>query len=86
MEVSGPFRHEILDFFTGVDGHGMTGNLHADGSTVTSNDWRVTISPQTTKQMGALELPLTILEIEADDDIFDDLLHAYRMRFLSAGG
>lgn len=80
MEMRGMRREEILDYFISIGGNDIgQGKLIGHG-------WEVEIEQEKTAKIGSFEFPSTIVKFQCEEDLFESMIYAFRIRFLKAGG
>ena len=79
-EMRGIPRIRFIEYFAEI------GNLMEDGR-FGADGWEVVIGPEDKVNFGRIFLPKVNIIFRTDDeDCYQQLLHGFRLRFLSAGG
>lgn len=80
LEMRGMKRIEIVNYFVSIGGETISHeNFIGIG-------WEVDISQEKTIQLGSLRIPATIVILRCREDLVDEMIFAFRLKFLSAGG
>ncbi len=80
LEMRGMKRIEIVNYFISIDGKDMGSEKYA------GQGWQVEIAEEKLVTLGSLKIPATILTLSCREDLLEQMLYAFRLRFLSAGG
>ncbi|MGC9490550.1 MAG: hypothetical protein ACP5CD_04920 [Thermovirgaceae bacterium] len=79
IEKRGVTKKEILDWFlVRNSGEKTAGGVKGPG-------WQVEFVEENQKMLGPMHFPVVILKIEAEQEVFSDLLHRFRVHFLRGG-
>lgn len=78
--MRGMKRIEIVDYFISIGGEAV------DGEKFTSQGWQAEISKEKLVILGSLKIPATIVILRCRKDISEQMLAAFRLKFLTAGG
>ncbi len=80
MEMRGMKRKEIVDYFISIGGNDtMQGSLIGRG-------WEVEIGQEKAAKLGSFEIPSTNVKFQCEEELFENMIYAFRLRFLKAGG
>lgn len=80
LEMRGMKRIEIVNYFISIGGKVIGGeNFIGQG-------WEVEITQEKTIILGSLKIPATNVILRCRTDLIEQMLVAFRLRFLSAGG
>ena len=80
LEMRGMKRIEIVDYFISIGGKVISDeNFIGQG-------WEVEISKEKTIKLGSLKIPATIVILRCREELMEQILSCFRLRFLSAGG
>jgi len=80
LEMRGMKRIEIVNYFISIGGKVISdGNFFGQG-------WEVELSKEKTIKLGSLKIPATIVILRCREDLIEQMIVAFRLRFLSAGG
>lgn len=82
--MRGKERQEFLDYFTRLGG--VPKEIDDNITLFKGNGWSAEIGPQTVYMLRILSFPEVEVTLEAEDEVFEGLLHGYRIKFLTAGG
>lgn len=80
LEMRGMKRIEIVNYFISIGGKDM------DGEKFIGQGWEVEIYQEKVISIGSLKIPATIIILRCRKDLSEQMLTAFRLRFLSAGG
>lgn len=80
LEMRGMKRIEIVNYFISIGG-----KIISDEKFL-GQGWQVEIEKEKVVTLGALKIPATVVMLRCRKDIADQVLAAFRLRFLSAGG
>jgi hypothetical protein len=80
LEMRGLRRQVFVEYFLSQGGNLV--NWHQ----IHGPNWKVELGLESEIRLGSITLPLIQVTFEADKETALDLIHAFRMRFLSAGG
>jgi hypothetical protein len=80
LEMRGMKRIELVNYFISIGGKDMGGGKYA------GQGWRAEISNEKLVTLGSLKIPATIIMLRCREDLSEQMLYAFRLRFLSAGG
>lgn len=80
LEMRGMKRTDIVNYFISLGG-----KIISDENFI-GQDWEVEISKEKTITLGSLKIPATIVILRCRKDLIDNMMVAFRLRFLSAGG
>ncbi len=79
LEKRGIQGQEIADWFLDrADGK-------QEGKRITGSGWMVEFLEERQEILGPMHFPVVVLRIEAEHDLFPDLLHRFRIYFLRGG-
>jgi len=80
LEMRGMKRVELVNYFISIGGKAISDeNFFGQG-------WEVEISKEKIVTLGSLKIPATIVVFRCKEDLFDEIIVAFRLKFLSAGG
>lgn len=77
---SGTLRKDILDYFVSIS------NDFDSKGTFIGPDWEVKVGKQEYRRLGSINLPSTKILFRADKHRCNEIVTAFRLKFLSAGG
>lgn len=80
LEMRGLKRQVFLDYFF------SQGCILVDGDLIQSSDWEVRLGTESEISLGPITLPVVQVTFTAERETALNMIHAFRMRFLSAGG
>jgi hypothetical protein len=80
LEMRGMKRIEIVNYFISIGGKDMGGGKYA------GQEWQVEIAKENLVTLGSLKFPATIVTLRCRKDLSQQMIYAFRLRFLSAGG
>jgi len=80
IEMRGMKRIDLVNYFISIGGEAMKGEKFS------GQGWEVEISKEKLMKIGSLKIPATIVKVRCRKDISEQMLAAFRLRFLSAGG
>jgi hypothetical protein len=80
LEMRGMKRIEIVNYFISIGGKVMSAEK------LLGQGWQVEIAKEKLVTLGSLKIPATIVILRCRKDMSEQLLAAFRLRFLSAGG
>jgi hypothetical protein len=80
LEMRGMKRAEIVNYFISIGG-----KLISDEKFI-GQGWQVEIAKEKLVTLGSLKIPATVVILRCRKDISEQILAAFRLRFLSAGG
>jgi hypothetical protein len=80
LEMRGRPRIEFINYFISIDGENI-----GDEKFVGHN-WEVELSEESLINIGSLKLPSTKVLFRCDKEIIEQMIFAFNLRFLSAGG
>jgi hypothetical protein len=80
LEMRGMKRIEIVNYFISIGGKAV------DGEKFTSQGWQAEISNEKLVVLGSLKIPATIVILRCRKEISEQMLTAFRLKFLTAGG
>ncbi len=80
LEMRGLRRQVFLDYFL------SRGGILVDWDLIQGPDWEVSLDLEREISLGLITLPKVLVTFKADREIALGMIHAFRMRFLSAGG
>lgn len=80
LEMRGMKRIELVNYFISIGGKAV-GNENLIGQ-----GWEVEITQEKTITLGSLKIPATIIILRCRKDLLEQIIFAFRLRFLSAGG
>lgn len=80
FEMRGMKREELVNYFISIGGS-YVGNMKYIGI-----DWEVEIGEQEICRLGVIEIPAAKILLSVEEENFDSMVEAFRLRFLSAGG
>jgi hypothetical protein len=80
LEMRGMKRIEIVNYFISIGGKLISGEKFI------GQGWQVEIEKEKVVTLGSLKIPATIVILRCRKDISEQILAAFRLRFLSAGG
>lgn len=80
LEMRGMQRIEILNYFISLEGENI-----GEGRFVGAN-WEVEVSEEIIITIGSLKLPSTKVLFRSNEEILEQMLFAFNLKFLSAGG
>lgn len=78
--MRGMKRVEIVNYFISIEGKAMGGENFIGAG------WEVEISQEETIALGSLKIPATIVILRCREDLIEEMIVAFRLKFLSAGG
>ena len=73
-------RTELVDYFLEI------GKESADFHRFTGQGWEVEVGDEFFEKFGAFGIRRVIVEIRVEEELFQDFLEKFRLRFLRAGG
>jgi hypothetical protein len=79
LEKRGIQGQEIADWFLDRAGG------KREGKRISGPGWMVEFLEERQKMLGPMHFPVVVLRIEAEDDLFSDLLYRFRIYFLRGG-
>jgi hypothetical protein len=80
LEMRGMKRIEIVNYFISIGGEVISDEKFI------GQGWQAEIAKEKLITLGALKITSTIVILRCEKEIVDQLLDAFRLRFLSAGG
>jgi hypothetical protein len=80
LEMRGMRRSEIINYFAGLNGEDK-----GDGKFAGLN-WEVEVKEENLAAIGRLKLPSTKVLFRSDEEHIEQIIYAFKLRFLSAGG
>lgn len=80
MEMRGIRRQEIVDYFIEIGG-----DDEGQGS-FTGHGWQVEVGQENMVRLGSLEIPSTVVRLQCEEELFENMVYEFRLRFLKAGG
>lgn len=80
FEMRGMRRIELVDYFLSIGGE-ISGS-----EKILGQGWQVEISKETLITICSLKFPATLVVLRCREDIFEQIMVSFRLRFLSAGG
>lgn len=80
LEMRGMHRAEIMDYFISIDGTNI-----GFGKFIGPN-WEVDISEENLIIIGSLKIPSTTVLFRSEKEQLEQMIWAFRLKFLSAGG
>lgn len=80
LDMRGMKRIEIVNYFISL------GCKIISDENFIGMDWEVEICKEKTITLGSLKIPSTIVILRCKEELFDGMMDAFRLRFLSAGG
>jgi len=80
MEMRGMRRTEIINYFLSIAEENI-GNWKFKGI-----GWEVIVDEESIASIGRLQLPSTNVTFRCDEKIIDEVIYAFRLKSLSAGG
>ncbi|WP_350344014.1 hypothetical protein PRVXT_000383 [Proteinivorax tanatarense] len=80
LEMRGMSREELVNYFSSISRKNHNNCLfYGEG-------WKVKVTNQKITMICSLKIPSTVVEFYIQEEVFDDFLKAFRLKFLSAGG
>ena len=80
FDMRGMKRIELVDYFLSIGGE-------ASGfGRILGKGWQVEIGNEILITMCSLKFPSTLVKLRCREDILEQMIEAFRLRFLSAGG
>ena len=80
LEMRGMKRIEIVNYFISIDGKIIDDEKYA------GKGWQVEIAEEKLVTLGSLKIPATVVTLRCREDLSEQMMYAFRLRFLSAGG
>ena len=80
LEMRGMKRIEIVNYFISI------GSKTIDDEKFIGQGWQVEIRKEKLISIGSLKIPATTVILRCRKDLAEQMLAAFRLRFLSAGG
>ncbi|MGK0465764.1 MAG: hypothetical protein ACJAX4_001045 [Clostridium sp.] len=80
LEMRGMKRIEIVNYFISIGGKVI------DDEKFSGKGWQAEIAKEKLVILGSLKIPATIVTLRCREEISEQMLYAFRLRFLSAGG
>lgn len=80
LEMRGLKRQVFVDYFL------SQGGLLVYWDLIQSPGWEVRLGTESEISLGSITLPVVQVTFEAERETALSMIHAFRMRFLSAGG
>lgn len=80
LEMRGIRRTEIMDYFISIDGEQIR-----DGKFIVG-DSEVEVSEESLISIGSFKFPATLVKFHGDRELIEQLILAFRFKFLRAGG
>lgn len=80
MEMRGMAREEIISFFQALD------TKYIAPDQFIAPHWHVTVEACQMVKLGSISIPSTLVVIKGEKSETEKLIHAFRLRFLTAGG
>lgn len=80
LEMRGLKRQVFVDYFL------SQGGILVDWDLIQSPGWEVRLGMEREISLGSITLPVVLVTFEAEKETALIIIHAFRMRFLSAGG
>lgn len=77
---SGVYRTEIIEYFL------LISNSFDSEGTFRGPDWEVLVDKQEYRGLGSISLPVTVVIFRAEKHRCNEIMTAFRITFLSAGG
>lgn len=82
--MRGTKRDEYLDYFEKIGE--KREELKDNETCVTGRGWSVTVGPESEVRIGAMRFPEVPITITCEEEIFDEFIRTYRLKFMTAGG
>ncbi|MDP4160117.1 MAG: hypothetical protein Q8911_10215 [Bacillota bacterium] len=80
LEMRGMPRRDLEEYFLSLKGKQVEpGNYRGP-------NWEVMLSEERTCTIGSLQIPATLVTFRVNEEDWAEMLKAFRLRFLSAGG
>lgn len=79
LEMRGMLREELVNYFIEI------GGMLDDNGTYRGDKWEVFVDKQVSCCMGSLSLPSTKVTFNVEEDIYDEMLSKFRLKFLRGG-
>lgn len=80
FDMRGMKRAELVDYFLSI------GGKTSDYEKILGQGWQVEVGNETLITMCSLKFPATLVILRCREDILEEMMDAFRLRFLSAGG
>lgn len=80
LEMRGMPRRDLQDYFLSIGGKQAGKGLYI------GPNWEVELSDEWLCTLGSIQIPATKVTFRADEEEWTEILQAFRLRFLSAGG
>ncbi|MFT5874819.1 MAG: hypothetical protein ACI8WT_003797 [Clostridium sp.] len=80
LEMRGMKRIELVNYFISIGGKAV------GKENIIGQGWEVEITQEKIITLGSLKIPATIIILRCRKDLIEQIIYAFRLRFLSAGG
>ena len=80
LEMRGMKRIDIVNYFISIGGEVIGDEKFA------SQEWQAEVGKENLITLGSLKIPAIIVILRCRQDLAEQMLIAFRLRFLSAGG
>jgi len=80
LEMRGMKRIELVNYFISIGSSSMSGEI------LIGQGWEVRIAQEKIITLGSLKIPATIVILNCREDLIEQMMLAFQLRFLSAGG
>jgi hypothetical protein len=80
LEKRGTPREELMDYFISI------GGKHIEEGIYIGDKWQVKIGKESFCHMGSMKIKSIELIFYVEEEIIDEMLYKFRLKFLSAGG
>ena len=77
---SGVYRTDIIEYLLSIS------NSFDSKGTFIGSDWEVEVGNQEYRRLGSINLPVTMVIFRAEKHRCNEIMTAFRIKFLSAGG
>jgi hypothetical protein len=80
FEMRGMHRDDLIEYFISLNGKNV-----GFGKFI-GEKWEVEVCEEDTIAIGSLNLPTTTVVFSCEEELFEPMIYAFRLKFLSAGG
>ena len=80
IEMRGMRRSEIINYFISINGENVGFGKFK------GQNWEVKVSEESLMTIGSLEIPSTKVLFCGEKELLEQMITAFRLKFLSAGG
>lgn len=80
MEMRGMKRSEIINYFISINGE------NAGAGRFIGRNWQVEVFEENLVAIGSFKIPATKVIFRGEKELLEQMIAAFRLKFLSAGG